>query len=51
MERIYEIILEFGSEQTSYVSKTGSSDLGSELSKAKSTNPSLMVIKQMIMLL
>ena len=40
MERIYEIILEFGSEKTSYVSKTGSSDLGSELSKAKSTNPS-----------
>ena len=40
MERIYEIILEFGGEKTSYVSKTGSSDLGSELSKAKTTNPS-----------
>lgn len=40
MERIYEIILEFGGEKTSYVSKTGSSDLGSELSKTKSTNPS-----------
>ena len=40
MERIYEIILEFGGEKTSYVSKTGSNDLGSELSKAKTTNPS-----------
>ena len=40
MERIHEIILEFGGEKTSYVSKTGSSDLGSELSKAKTSNPS-----------